>query len=158
MFCHYRKLSTIIMGLVLHGFGIAAQLVASFSDALCTSIRHGLPDSIETYGLISGLWTSTFALGAFIGPSVSGTLYDSIGFRESTIFIIGKFCEQFITRLWRDNLIFLAGLHAVVALITVIFLIMEKPRANLYKELDSTTSLLKSRESVFFSNSSLDKR
>lgn len=79
------------MGLVLHGLGIASQLVASFSDALRTSIRNGLPDNIETYGLISGLWTSTFALGAFIGPSVSGALYDSIGFRTSTIFIISKF-------------------------------------------------------------------
>lgn len=75
---------------MLHGLGIACQLVASFSDALRTSIKHGLPDNIETYGLISGLWTSTFALGAFIGPSVSGALYDSIGFRESTIFVISK--------------------------------------------------------------------
>lgn len=75
---------------MFHGLGIASQLVASFSDALRTSIRHGLPDNIETYGVISGLWTSTFALGAFIGPSVSGALYDSIGFRESTIFVISK--------------------------------------------------------------------
>lgn len=57
----------------------------------CNYRKAGLPDSIETYGLISGLWTSTFALGAFIGPSASGALYDSIGFRKSTIFIIGKF-------------------------------------------------------------------
>lgn len=91
----HRKLTTIISGLVLHGLGIAFQLVASFSDALRTSISHGLPDNIETYGLISGLWTSTFALGAFIGPSVSGALYDSIGFRESTIFVIGKAVELF---------------------------------------------------------------
>ena len=53
--------------------------------------KKGLPDTIETYGLISGLWTSTFALGAFIGPSVSGALYDSIGFRRATFFIVGKF-------------------------------------------------------------------
>lgn len=91
----HRKLTTIISGLVLHGLGIAFQLVASFSDALRTSISHGLPDNIETYGLISGLWTSTFALGAFIGPSVSGALYDSIGFRESTIFVIGKAVNYF---------------------------------------------------------------
>lgn len=75
---------------MLHGLGIACQLVASFSDALRTSVQNGLPDNIETYGVISGLWTSTFALGAFIGPSVSGALYDSIGFREATIFVISK--------------------------------------------------------------------
>ncbi|KAJ6636068.1 MFS-type transporter SLC18B1, partial [Pseudolycoriella hygida] len=131
------KMSTIIAGLVLHGLGIACQLVASFSDALCTSIKKGLPDNIETYGLISGLWTSTFALGAFIGPSVSGALYDSIGFREATIFVI--------------------GLHSLVAVIIVIFLIIEKRQINPYKELSSTQSLLESRDSLFCSDSSLDK-
>lgn len=33
------------------------------------------------------MWTSTFALGAFIGPTVSGLLFDSVGFRNSTLFI-----------------------------------------------------------------------
>lgn len=37
--------------------------------------------------MISGLWTSSFALGAFIGPSISGILYDSIGFRHSSVFV-----------------------------------------------------------------------
>ncbi|XP_072935433.1 MFS-type transporter SLC18B1-like [Epargyreus clarus] len=76
-----------ILGLVLHGLGMGSQLVASFSDALSTAIANGLPNSIETYGLVSGMWTSTFALGAFIGPTVSGFLFDSIGFRKSTLFI-----------------------------------------------------------------------
>lgn len=49
---------------------------------------HGFPNNLETYGLISGLWTSTFALGAFIGPSISGILYDNIGFRNASMFIV----------------------------------------------------------------------
>ncbi|KOC69871.1 MFS-type transporter SLC18B1 [Habropoda laboriosa] len=77
-----------ICGLVVHGLGMAAQLVASFTDALRTSIQYGFPNNLETYGLISGLWTSTFALGAFIGPSVAGILLDNIGFRNSTMFIV----------------------------------------------------------------------
>lgn len=76
-----------MLGLVLHGFGIGCQLVASFTDALSTAIANGLPNSIETYGLVSGMWTSTFALGAFIGPTVAGILFDRIGFRNSTLFI-----------------------------------------------------------------------
>ncbi|KAI5642354.1 major facilitator superfamily domain-containing protein [Phthorimaea operculella] len=76
-----------IVGLVLHGLGLGCQLVASFSDALSTAISSGLPNTIETYGLVSGMWTSTFALGAFIGPTLSGLLFDSIGFRNSTVFI-----------------------------------------------------------------------
>lgn len=76
-----------VVGLILHGIGMGSQLVASFTDALSTAIASGLPNSIETYGLVSGMWTSTFALGAFIGPTVSGVLFDSIGFESSTLFI-----------------------------------------------------------------------
>jgi MFS family permease len=50
--------------------------------------EHGYPNNLETYGLISGLWTSTFALGACIGPSIAGFLFDSIGFRYSTLVVI----------------------------------------------------------------------
>ncbi|XP_055546361.1 MFS-type transporter SLC18B1-like isoform X3 [Wyeomyia smithii] len=83
------SLTLVISGLVLHGLGIASVLVSGFTDSLRTAIANGLPDSIETYGLISGLWTSTFAFGAFVGPSVSGLLFDAIGFRGSTVFIVG---------------------------------------------------------------------
>lgn len=81
-------ISLTVCGLVLHGLGMSAQLVASFSDALATSILHGFSNNLETYGLISGLWTSAFALGAFIGPSIAGILLDNIGFRNASMFII----------------------------------------------------------------------
>ncbi|CAB0037348.1 unnamed protein product [Trichogramma brassicae] len=76
-----------ISGLIIHGLGMSAQLVASFTDALRTAVDHGFPNNLETYGLISGLWTSTFALGAFIGPSIAGILFDNIGFRNASMFI-----------------------------------------------------------------------
>lgn len=50
--------------------------------------QHGFSNNLETYGLISGLWTSTFALGAFIGPSIAGILYDIVGFGYATLFVI----------------------------------------------------------------------
>jgi predicted lipid-binding transport protein (Tim44 family) len=34
------------------------------------------------------LWTSVFALGAFIGPTMAGILFDAIGFPMATLFII----------------------------------------------------------------------
>lgn len=95
-----------ILGLILHGLGMGAQLVSSFSDALKTSVAHGFPNNLETYGLVSGLWTSTFALGAFIGPSVSGILYDSIGFANSSYFVI--------------------GVHLLVGLMVTLFIVREK--------------------------------
>ncbi|KAK3923553.1 MFS-type transporter SLC18B1 [Frankliniella fusca] len=107
-------LSMSIVGLVLHGLGIAAQLVASFTDALRTSIAHGFPNNLETYGLISGLWTSTFALGAFIGPSVGGILLDYVGFRNGSMFVV--------------------GLNAVVCVMVFIFLCLSRRRAQ-YKEI-----------------------
>ncbi|XP_043273086.1 MFS-type transporter SLC18B1-like [Venturia canescens] len=91
-----------ICGLLIHGLGMAAQLVASFTDALNTAISYGFPNNLETYGLISGLWTSAFALGAFIGPSVAGMLMEGIGFRHASMFIV--------------LLHFLVGLAAVVYL------------------------------------------
>ncbi|XP_022919162.1 MFS-type transporter SLC18B1-like [Onthophagus taurus] len=95
-----------VLGLVIHGLGIGAQLVASFSDALRTSITHGFQNNLETHGLISGLWTSSFAFGAFIGPSVSGILFDSVGFRNATMFIF--------------------GLHLLVGLFVAMFIIFGK--------------------------------
>ncbi|XP_045471927.1 MFS-type transporter SLC18B1-like [Harmonia axyridis] len=103
-----------ISGLVLHGLGMGSQLVASFSDALRTSVANGFPNSIETYGLVSGLWTSTFALGAFIGPSISGILYDSVGFRHASMFIV--------------------GVHILVGLTVMIFMLFQRSKPN-YVEL-----------------------
>lgn len=82
-----------------------------------------MPDSIETYGLVSGLWTSTFALGAFFGPTISGMLFDSIGFRKAVIFII--------------------VLHLVVAGI-ILFSLFCQRTPHPYKELDASQPLLKS--------------
>lgn len=94
----------------------------------CLFRRHGLPDNIDTYGLVSGLWTSTFALGAFFGPSISGMLYDSVGFRKAVIFII--------------------VLHLLVASIVFITFIFEK-EPHPYKELDATEPLLRDHERFY---------
>lgn len=39
--------------------------------------------------MVSGLWASFFSLGAFVGPSVAGVLYDTVGFRSGTLFPVG---------------------------------------------------------------------
>lgn len=90
---------------------------------------HGLPDNIETYGLISGLWTSTFAFGAFIGPSISGLLYDAFGFRDSVLFII--------------------SLHIIVAFIVLVTICTQRTPQP-YKELGASEPLLRSRDSMFY--------
>ena len=80
----------IIFTLVLQGIGLGAQVVSGFADAHRQAILSGFPDTIDTYGLISGLWTSVFALGAFVGPTLAGILFDSVGFPWATMLIIGN--------------------------------------------------------------------
>lgn len=127
----------VVLGLVFHGMGIGLLLVSTFSDALKTAIRHGFCEGLETYGLVSGLWTSIFAFGAFVGPSMSGLLYDAIGFRSSVYFII----------VW----------HAIVAAIFILFLCCSSKRPNLYKELASNENIVKkSRDDMIRSVTSLE--
>merc|ERR1711981_1560238 len=76
--------------LVLQGIGLGAQVVSGFADAHRQAILNGFPDTIDTYGLVSGLWTSVFALGAFVGPALAGILFDAVGFPWATMLIIGN--------------------------------------------------------------------
>lgn len=122
---------------MFHGMGIGLLLVSTFSDALKTAIDNGFSEGLETYGLVSGLWTSIFAFGAFVGPSASGVLYDAIGFRKSVYFII----------VW----------HAVVAVIFIVFLCCSNKKPKLYKELSPNESIVKkSRDDLIRSATNLE--
>ena len=59
-----KSIGSIIGGLVLHGLGLGSEVVSGFADAHKSALTAGFPDTIDTYGLVSGLLTSTFALGA----------------------------------------------------------------------------------------------
>ena len=65
-----KSLGSIIVGMSIHGFGLGASVVGGFSDAHKSAIKAGFPDTIDTYGLVSGLWTSVFAFGAFVGENL----------------------------------------------------------------------------------------
>ena len=77
-----------VAALVLHGCGNGAVLVSSFVISHSEAISSGFSDNINTYGLVSGLWTSTFALGAFVGPSAAGILLDHCGFPWATMYVV----------------------------------------------------------------------
>ena len=59
----------------------------------------GFPDNLHTYALVSGLWTATFALGAFIGPSFGGVLMDIVGFGYATLFVFASQVIVFVLTL-----------------------------------------------------------
>jgi len=73
--------------LVLQGFGSSALLVASFGSAQIAAIEAGFPESMEVQAVVSGLFTSSFALGNFCGPTVSGIMYDLITFKNNAIIL-----------------------------------------------------------------------
>ena len=73
------SLPTTILGLVLQGAGAGAVVVSSYSSALqATLMIPGFSASVSTYSCVSGLWTSAFALGNFVGPSVAGIIYEQV--------------------------------------------------------------------------------
>lgn len=116
-----KTLAACIIGLVVHGFGLACIMVPTFIDALRSSIAAGFPDDLSTYGLLSGLWSSSFALGAFVGPSVAGFLYDQVGFQYGSLFVI--FCH-------------------LLLFVTLICFVYLKPKRKLYVQLSEETQLL----------------
>jgi len=83
-----KSLVSIIVGMTIHGFGLGASVVGGFSDAHKSAIKAGFPDTIDTYGLVSGLWTSVFAFGAFVGPTFGGILYDALTFRWAIFLVV----------------------------------------------------------------------
>merc|ERR1719150_3652572 len=83
-----KTLGSIVVGMTIHGFGLGASVVGGFSDAHKSAIKAGFPDTIDTYGLVSGLWTSVFAFGAFVGPTFGGVLYDAVTFRWAIFLIV----------------------------------------------------------------------
>lgn len=114
-----ETLGLCITALIIHGVGFGAQLVATFSGAHKDAIAAGMPDNIVTYGLVSGMWTSAFALGAFIGPSSAGALLDTFGFDWGCMFVV--------------------ALHMLIAIATVFFMCVQSPQKkdSMYRRLEN---------------------
>ena len=93
------SLYTVCGSLVAQGFGSAAVLVASFGSAQLAAVAAGLPDSLEIQSVVSGLFTSAFALGNFCGPTISGILYDAIGFNYNCLVLQIIIITVFISNL-----------------------------------------------------------
>lgn len=71
---------------------------------------EGFGDRIETYALISGLITSLYSAGAFIGPSVGGALVQSLAFRKASIFPLSiettVLCLIILNYIWKKEELF----------------------------------------------------
>ncbi|CAL4152634.1 unnamed protein product [Meganyctiphanes norvegica] len=79
------SLTLIITALAMYGIGFGAVFVVSFNGGITAAKDNGFPDNTETHGLVSGVFTSTFSLGLFVGSSAGGIALDYFGFRMGSI-------------------------------------------------------------------------
>ena len=49
-------------------------MVSTYARAQGAAARMGYPKDIDTYIMISGMWTSSLYLGCFVGPTIAGFL------------------------------------------------------------------------------------
>jgi len=75
----------VMCGMAFFGIGFGAAFVVGFNGVLQGAHNNGFPKTLATNGLISGVFTSTFSLGCFIGPSIGGYLLDYFGFRWGSL-------------------------------------------------------------------------
>ncbi|XP_055955226.1 MFS-type transporter SLC18B1 isoform X1 [Patella vulgata] len=69
-----------IVTLCCFGLFIGCCLIPTFTGILTGAKQLGLDESLDTFGMVSGLFNSSFSLGAFVGPSIGGLLQDHFGF------------------------------------------------------------------------------
>lgn len=80
---------TCVFGLIIQAIGIGGELVAGFSCLSKGALLAGFPQTIQTYSLISTIFTSLMALGIFIGPLVGRSVFNGLGFPwGSQIFVL----------------------------------------------------------------------
>ncbi|CAL4156364.1 unnamed protein product, partial [Meganyctiphanes norvegica] len=79
------SLILVIVSLAMYGTGYGAVFVVAFNGLLNVAKDNGFPNNIETQGLVSGIFTSTFSFGFFTGSSVGGILLDNFGFRMGSL-------------------------------------------------------------------------
>lgn len=93
------KLWMVMLGLAIFGFGSGGTIVCPFVGSLRNTLNRGFPDDLSTYGLVSSLFTSSHSMGAFIGPTLGGFLFEHFGYRwgsmvlfASVVLLICAFC------------------------------------------------------------------
>ncbi|VDM53899.1 unnamed protein product [Angiostrongylus costaricensis] len=90
----------VLIGISLAVLGVAAGALyiptfQTFGFDLFDLKDHGYDDSFRTYGCVSGVFQSAFALGGFMGPTVGGFMVEKIGFAWTTT-VIGAIHIMFV--------------------------------------------------------------
>lgn len=85
-FLHLKTtLWIVVVGASINGFGNGALFTSPFYDSVFTTEQLGMEQNTAMFGRISGLFMSSFAFGAFVGPLFAGPLTDMYGFPSAAI-------------------------------------------------------------------------
>lgn len=85
------NLPIFLIGYILFAIAYTGNMVPVYSELSKISIKHGYPNDLRTQGLISGIFSATHSLAAFIGPMLGGFSVQYIGYRNSVFAIIIMF-------------------------------------------------------------------
>ncbi|KAM7340738.1 hypothetical protein ACRRTK_001353 [Alexandromys fortis] len=74
------QLWLLVLVLVVNGFSAGMSIIPTFPEMLSCAHENGFEEGISTLGLVSGLVSAMWSVGAFMGPMLGGFLYEKIGF------------------------------------------------------------------------------
>ena len=78
------------IGMVINGLGQASCYLTTYLLMLSSSIESGfVQDTEQTQGMLYSMWFFSQSLGGYFGSACGGWAYDVMGFRNSTLVIIG---------------------------------------------------------------------
>lgn len=73
-----------LISLEVIAIGYALAFIPTFENILDIAVDNGLQDNLATYGVVSGLWSTMYALGEVTGPSMGGTLLEFMDFSAAS--------------------------------------------------------------------------
>ena len=73
-------LHLLFLGIMACGLGKAFSNQASLNYMMKSSMSSGLPDSEQTRGMVSSLWSVSYNLGGYMGATLGGVIEDELGF------------------------------------------------------------------------------
>lgn len=79
-----RPFWLVVASLGLLGLGMGVCWLPTFQLLLGSALRTGRGNDLGTLGVVSGLFSCGWALGAFAGPSLAGYLEQLVGFQWAT--------------------------------------------------------------------------
>ncbi len=67
-----------------------------FSYSHRETVKHGIPESVATFGVIAGLWLAFVSLGNGIGSIVGGVIVKAFGFAWASLLVVVLQLADFI--------------------------------------------------------------